>query len=39
MKKDYLEPTMELSLFDVDVLSTSGDDPYGDDKDWGEGVL
>ena len=41
MKRDYLEPTIELSLFNEDVIlaSVEGDDPYGDDKDWGEGVL
>lgn len=38
MKKDYLEPTMELAFFGEDVIMAS-DDPYGDDKDWGDDVL
>lgn len=36
MKKDYLKPTIELEFFEGDVLANSGDDPYGEDKDWGD---
>jgi hypothetical protein len=41
MKKDYLKPIIELEIFvqsDV-ILASVDDDPYGDDKDWGEDVL
>lgn len=40
MKKLYFEPKVDLIKFYEDVLvSSNPDDPYGEDKDWGNNLV